>query len=125
MPGICPPGDAEDDPRRVERRDVRDEHRRHRHEPPHDHDPRDPQPRAHALEQQVARNLEDAVAEEEQSGADPVRGVAQMQVALQRVRGEPDVDAVDVGDDVADEGEGDEPPRDARDDEPLFGRGQR
>jgi hypothetical protein len=118
-------GDPEHDARDVERRDAGHEHRRHRHESPDDHDPGDPQPRPDALEQQVARDLEQAVAEEEEPGADAVRGVAQMQVALQRRGGEPDVHAVDVGDDVADEREGDEPPCDAGQDAWLVGGGER
>ena len=49
--------------------------------------------------------------------------LAQPEVALQRVGGEADVDAVDVGDDVAEEHEGDQPARDARHDELVTGRG--
>ena len=67
-----------------------------------------------ALEDQVARDLEQAVAEEEQPAAKPVGGVAQAQVALQLGCREPDVHAVDVGDDVAEEDERDEAADDAR-----------
>src|SRR6185503_5389736 len=60
------------------------------------------------------RHLEHEIAEEEEPGAEAVGGVAQPQLALQHAAHEADVDAVDVRDDVAEEAEGDEPPRDAR-----------
>src|SRR3954452_24487774 len=44
-----------------------------------------------------------------------------MQIALQRGGGEADVDAIDVGDDVAEEREADESPRHARDHYTLSG----
>ena len=81
------------------------------------------QPRADAVEDEIAWDLEEAVAEEEQPGADAVLRVAQPEVALERARGEPDVHAIDVGDDVADEDERDDAPRDAVDDEPAAGGG--
>ena len=109
MPGKKPRlGRPQHHARHVERRLVEDEHRRHRHEAPDDHDARHPEPRSHLVENQVAGNLEQAVAEEEQASPDPVGGVAQVQVALKLPRGESDVHAVDVGDDVADECEGDD-----------------
>ena len=100
-------GDAQHDARDHERRHVADEHRRHRHEAPADHDARDPAAGADAIEDQIAGNLEQAVAEKEQPGAEPVFGGAQAEILLQLPRREPDVDAVDVGDHVADEGERD------------------
>ena len=47
------------------------------------------QARADALEDQVAGDLEQAVAEEEQPGAEAVRGVAQAEVALQSLAAKP------------------------------------
>src|SRR5439155_2813614 len=78
-------------------------------------DSRDPDARAHALEDQVARNLEHEVAEEEEARADAIRRVAQSEVPLEIHGGEPDVEAVHVRDDVTDEGERDEPAYDPRD----------
>ncbi len=68
-----------------------------------------------AIHDQVARDLEQAVAEEEEPAAKPVRRVAQAQVALQLGRREPDVHPVDVGDDVAEEDERDQAADDFRD----------
>ncbi len=107
-------GDAEQEAEQVEAALPRHEDGRHRDEAPDDHDPRDPAPRAHALEDQVARDLEQEVAEEEQPRPEAVGLVAEPQVALQHAADEADVDAVDVRDHVADEGERDEPPRHAR-----------
>ena len=50
-------------------------------------------------------HLEQAVAQEEQARAEPERRIGQPEVALQFGGGKADVDAVDVGDDVADEDE--------------------
>jgi hypothetical protein len=67
---------------------------------------------ADPLEDEVAGDLEQAVAEEEESRAKPVLSGAQAQIALQLGGREADIHAIDVGDDVADEGEGDETPPD-------------
>ena len=91
------------------------EERRHRHEAPDDHDAGNPEARANAGEDQVARNLEEAIAEKEETGADTVGRVVQSEVPLQFGGRKPDVHAVDVGDDVADERERDEAAGDARD----------
>ncbi len=92
------------------------EHRRHRHQAPADHDAGDPAPGAHALEDQVARNFEQAIAEEEQAGGQAVAGSAETEFALELRRDKADVDAIDVGDDVADEGKWQEAAPDARND---------
>ena len=116
--------DPEHDARRVERHHVGHEHRQHRDDAPDDHDPRDPQSRADAVEDDVAWNLEEAVAEEEQPGADAVLRVAQPEVTFEGPRGEPDVHPIDVRDYVADEDERDDASRDAVDDEPATGGGR-
>src|SRR5262249_36202987 len=87
-------------------------HARHRHrdESPADHDPRDPEARAHAFEDQVARHLEGEVAEEEDPRAEAVDGLAEAEVLLHLERGEADVHAVEEGDDVEQQGEGWGPP---------------
>ena len=95
----------EQNPDRIERSRAGDEHHGDRDEAPADHDARNPAARADALQDQVARNFEEAVSEEEQSRAEAVRGVAQVQIPLQRLGGEPDVHAVDIGDDVTEERE--------------------
>ena len=79
-PGL---GDAQQDAHRVEAPLSDDEHHRHRDEAPHDHDPGDPDASADSLQDQIARYLEQAVAEKEETAAQPVGGVAQAQIALQ------------------------------------------
>ncbi len=106
---------AEQHAHRIEAPLPDDEHHRHRDEAPEDHDARDPQPRADAVEDQVARDLEQAIAQEEQAAAQAVGGLAQAEVALQFLGGEADVHAIDVGDHVTDEDEGNQTPDDASD----------
>jgi hypothetical protein len=55
---------------RVKRGGAVDEHHRRGHEAPRDHDPRDPEPRADAREDDVARNLEQGVAQTEDPRAE-------------------------------------------------------
>ena len=76
-------GDAKQHAEQVEARHATGEHHRHRDHTPADHDSRDPAARSHAFEDQVARHLEQAVAQEEQAGAEPEGGVGQPEVALQ------------------------------------------
>jgi hypothetical protein len=66
-----------------------------------------------ALEEEVAGDFEQAVAEEEQAGADTVLRRAEAEVALELARGEADVHSVDVGDNVTYESERDQPAADA------------
>ncbi len=109
-PGL---GDAEQDARRHERRDVIDEDRPNRDDAPADHDAGNPAACPDTLEEEVAGDLEQAVAEEEQAGADTVLSRAEAEVALELARGEADVHSVDVGHDVANESERDQPAADA------------
>jgi hypothetical protein len=81
--------------------------------PPADHDPGNPAAGADAFQDQVARDLEEAVAEEEEARPDPVLRGAQAQIALQLGCHEADIHPIHVGDDVADEREGDEPAPDS------------
>lgn len=79
---------------------------------PREHDARDPPPRPHAREQQIARHLEQRVADEEDAGAEAERLGAEAEVAVHLERREPDVRAVEEVEDVEDEQERHEPPRD-------------
>src|SRR5262249_342933 len=113
-------GDAEQYARAHERPRVVREDRGHRDQSPGNHDASDPATRAHAFEDEIARDLEDAVAQKEQTGRKAVRGSAQVEIALQVVGHEPDVDAIEIGDDVANKRERDEAPADTREDAPLI-----
>ena len=104
-PGL---GNPEEQPQGVEARFAPHEHHRGGHDPPGDHDPRDPDARPEPVQQQVARDLEDGVAQEEDPGAESVRGVAQADVRVHLQRREPDVYAIQVGDDVQQEHERDQ-----------------
>ena len=54
------------------------------------------QPRADPREDEVARHLEQHVAEEEDAGAEAVDRGAEAQIVVHLQRGEPDVDAIEV-----------------------------
>ncbi len=97
--------DAEQDAHRVEAPLPDDEHHRHGHEPPDNHDSRDPHARPDAFENEIARDFEEAVAQKKQAAAKPIGPVAQSEVALKLGLREPDVDPIDVGDDIAEEHE--------------------
>ncbi|MCY1294495.1 hypothetical protein D9M70_437930 [compost metagenome] len=70
---------------------------------PDHHQGGDPATRADALQHQVAGHAEDGVGDEEQAGAQAVDGFAEVQVAAHLQLGEADIDAVEVGEDVADQ----------------------
>ena len=79
--------------------------------------------RADAVENQIARDLEQAVAQEEQARGDAVARGANVEFALKVGGDEPDVHAIDVRDEVTEEGEGQEAAPDARHDSPTLGVG--
>jgi hypothetical protein len=64
---------------------------------PGDHDAADPDPGTETMQQQVAGNLEQEVAEKEDAGPEPVRGVGEVQVLRHLQLGEADIHPVDVG----------------------------
>jgi hypothetical protein len=70
-------------------------------QPPGDHDARDPEPRAHLLHGQVAGHFEQHVGDEEQTAADAESRGGEAEVLVHGERGEADVHAIHVGDEVA------------------------
>ena len=101
-------GGAEEETEGVEARHAAHEHHGRRDDAPGDHDARHPHARAHPVHDQVARHLEEEVADEEDARAEAVDGVREAQVLPHLERREADVDAVEVGDHVEDEHEGDQ-----------------
>src|SRR3546814_2872923 len=76
-------GDPEQEAQDIEARRRPREAERQRDEAPRPDDPRKPKPWPDALEDQVAGNLEDTIAEEEQRRPQPVGGFAEPKVADQ------------------------------------------
>ncbi len=103
-------GETQQDTQRVEARGALHQGHGHGHDPPTDHDARHPDARSHPLEDEVARDFEKKVAEEEEAGAEAVGRVADPEIPLHVAGGERDVDPVQVGDHVAQEHEGHEAP---------------
>ena len=88
--------------------------------PQTDHDASDPEFGAVALQQQVARDLAQAVAEEEDAGADAVGGIAQADIGGHLQLGEADIDAIEKGNDVEQKQKRHQPPGDLVVDSPLL-----
>src|SRR3546814_1745928 len=66
-------GDAEQEAQDIEARRGPREAEREGDKPPRPDDPREPDSRSHAIEDQIARNLEDAIAEKEQRRPKSIR----------------------------------------------------
>ena len=103
---------SEQEPQDEEHRGVLGIGERERHRPPADHDASEPAPRPDPLEDDVARHLEQEVADEEQRGAEPVGVLGQPEIAHHLQLGVADVLPIDVGDQVDDADEGQQVPRD-------------
>ena len=82
------------------------------HESPADHDPADPQAGAHPVQNHVAGHFEEEVADEEDACAEAVDRFTEAQIVEHLQLGKSDVDAIEVGDQVAQHQERQEPPRD-------------
>ena len=93
-------GRAEQHAHHVERGLARDEGHAGRQQAPGDHDARDPPARAHAVHHQVARHLEQRVAQEEQARAQAVGRGRDADVDRHVALGERDVRAIDEADHV-------------------------
>ena len=124
-PGL---GEAEQDPQEVERvfgaeagrpGDLRDERHGAGDEAPGQHDPRDPAAGADLVENDVRRHLEQEIGEEEHARAETEGSFRKVEVGVHRELGEADVHPVEIGDEIAEDEERDEPPRDFRK-RPLF-----
>ncbi len=104
-------GHAEQEAHHVELQRRVHEHHARRQEAPGHHDPRDPAARADPQQQQVARHLEQQVADEEHARAEAVDGLVETEIAEHLQLGEGDVDAVEIGGEVAEKQERHEPQR--------------
>jgi hypothetical protein len=78
-------------------------------QPPGDHDARDPGSRAHPRQHEIARDLEQDVADEEDAGAEPEHRGREAEIGVHGERGEAHIDAVEEAYAVAQAQEGDEP----------------
>ena len=107
-------GGAEQEAEEVEAARPADEHRRRGNQAPADHDPGDPPPRAHAVEDHVARHFEEAVAQEQDAGAPAELGRGQPDLLVHRQGGEPYVVAVEVVEDIGEDQDRQQTPGDLR-----------
>jgi hypothetical protein len=99
MPGKNP-ASAEQEADDQEARGSRDKGSEARDNTPGDHDARDPDSRADFFQDQIARNLEQEITEEENSGAPAIDVGAEAQILVHGQCGDRDVAAVDIGDAV-------------------------
>ena len=114
---------AEQEAQRIEHRRRRHVHHRDRGQAPADGDAHDGLARADLLQQQVARHLEEEIAEEEDAGAEAVDRLAPFQVVEHRQLDEADVDAIDPGQHPEQHQEGNEAPEYLAIDAVQLGRG--
>ncbi len=141
MPGRIPIGEVEDDAGKKsgfgcaqqKSHDVKhgcafQKHEGHGDEAPEDHDAGDPDAGADAMEDEVAGDFKDEVADEEEAGAEAENAaedfIVNAEDSLEMEFGKADVDAVDVGDDVAEKKQGHEPETDAPGDGALLLSGE-
>ena len=99
---------AEQGAQRVKARNPAHQHHGRGDRAPHDHQAPDPAPRADPRENEVARDLKQAVAQKEHAGAESVCRPAEPQVAVHVERRETDVHAIQIVRDVQHEHERDE-----------------
>ena len=116
---------AEQEAQHVELRRRLHEHHAGGDDAPADHDAQQRLARADLLQHQVARHLEQEVADEEDAGAQAVDRVAEGQRLLHLQLRVADVDAVEVGDDVADDQQRHDAPADLREHRVARVRGRR
>jgi hypothetical protein len=96
-----------------------DEGHAHRDRPPGDEDACEPAPGAKALQQQIARDFEKEITNEEQPGAKAVGHVADTKISIHVQLGEAHRRAVDIGHEVQQHQEGNQPERERAND-PSF-----
>jgi len=97
----------------VERGFTGDKHHGCRGDTPGNHDAGDPAFRTDLVQNHVARNFEQEIADEKDAGAEAVDGIAEAEIALHLQLGEADVDAVQIGEHKTDHQKGHEAQRDA------------
>ncbi len=82
---------------------------------PGHHDARDPAAGAEFLERQIARHLEDEIADEEDAGAPGEDQRRELQIRIHGERGEAEIDAVEIGKEIGQHQKRDQPPGDRAD----------
>jgi hypothetical protein len=82
---------------------------------PADHNPSDPLARAEAVQKQIRGHLEDEISEEEHAGPEAEHGRREAKRLVHGQRREADVDPVEIGDEIANNQERDQPPGDLPD----------
>src|SRR5947209_19436025 len=74
-----------------------------------------------SLERQIARHFEKEVAEEEDAGAPSEYRCSKAEIAVHLQRGEPDIDAIEIADEVAERHKRNDPPADLANDAGFHG----
>jgi hypothetical protein len=112
-------GGAQQEAGRVETRRTPNQRGRGRNQAPGEHDARDPDARPDLLEHQVARHLEEEIADEEDAGAKSEYGAVEAEILVHGERREPDIHAVQKGHEVAKHQQRREPPGDLAGNHPI------
>jgi hypothetical protein len=108
-------GDAEQKAQHIKARLAAHGCHQRRNDAPGHHDARDPAAGAEFLQRQIARHLEDEIADEEDSGAPCEDQRGEFQFGVHRQRGEAEIDAVKIRKEIGQHQERYQPPRDRAD----------
>src|SRR6267154_4319855 len=104
-------GNAQDEPQRVKAQRPLYERAGGRDCAPAAEDDEYPAPRAHALEHEIRRHLEDQIADEEQARAEAEDRGREREILVHGERGEADIQPVDDADEIEQRHQRYEPPR--------------
>ena len=108
-------GDAEQKAQGVKTPDPADHGHQRGDDAPRHHDARDPAAGAEFLQRQIARHLEDEIADKEDAGAPGEDDRRKFQLRVHGQRGEAEIDAVEIGQEIGQHQKRDQPPRDRAD----------
>ena len=106
---------AEQEAQHVEAHLAADGRHQRRDDAPGHHDAGDPAAGAEFLQREIARHLEDEIADEEDAGAPGEDQRRELQIRVHGQRGEAEIDAVEIGKEIGQHQKRDQPPRDRAD----------
>ena len=108
-------GDAEQEAQDVEAGHAAHQRHQRRDDAPGHHDAGDPAAGAELFQRQIARHLEDEIADEEDAGAPGEDQRRELQFGVHGQRGEAEIDAVEIGEEIGQHQERDQAPGDGAD----------
>ncbi len=93
-------GQPEQKPRNVQLRNGTHKACQHRYDSPANENPSDPDSRSNLMQHQIARDLKQKIAEKENTNQQSKLLAGDGQLLVHRQRGKPNIDPVEIGDDI-------------------------